>query len=494
MLNNRKSRSVYMQIWSITFGMLLLFMFLLILLNALYINRSKEKFITYQLNNILNEKINIETQKIESSYTFFSGVQFMILGYDNNTFFLMKEERSDHKIKKEISSNEFNDNELLIFEELKSLSIIQQLTESSATTAKTTNDHGHFSKGHFSYYYKVIAQSDPLSGDPILFVAYTMSERNIGEFSSYLIAFFLSLLISIGITRIVAKRFSHSLSELEDFAGEIAHHRWNTIVPTSPTLEIQRLSHSLSEMRDILKETDEREKEFIQSGSHNLKTPVMVIKGYAQGILDGMLKGSEEKAAHIILQEAQQLQKKITQMLHMLTYQNRNDSAEPKEIIRLDRLVHHVATKFDMVRPGLNWQEDLSPIEIFGYSESLIIAFENLFENQIRYAQSIVKISFMPREQEILLLIANDGPPFSVKNPEALFEKFKKDASGQWGLGLYIVQQIINVHGGTIRAYNNSDHTHTFEESDLSGVSFEIHLPIPTQYEIQSDHHFEEEP
>jgi two-component system sensor histidine kinase CssS len=105
-----------------------------------------------------------------------------------------------------------------------------------------------------------------------------------------------------------------------------------------------------------------------------------------------------------------------------------------------------------------------------GDSNGLIMAFETLFENQMRFADKVISVQAIQildhNQKAVRIIISNDGPPFNVKNTERLFDRYQKDILGQSGIGLSIVKQIVNLHRGQITARNT-----------VSGVAFTIELP-----------------
>ncbi|QZY54533.1 HAMP domain-containing sensor histidine kinase [Crassaminicella profunda] len=261
------------------------------------------------------------------------------------------------------------------------------------------------------------------------------------------------LIISFFTSRIVAKKIAKPIQDLEIFAEEVSKRNWKAKVPKTNPDEIGLLAKALENMRDSLKIAEERDRQFLQSTSHDLKTPVMIIKGYAQAILDGVDVDSEKSVAQVIKTESERLERRITQLLRLNTLGHTLEYCENREIIRVDRLLKSLVAKFSVVRPKLNWELDLKELEIKGDPEALLIAFENIIENQLRYAKSSIGI-LMDVNENIQVKISNDGPPFEVNNPMELFDSYKKDKEGKFGLGLAIVKQVINSHEGTIIAYN----------------------------------------
>lgn len=121
------------------------------------------------------------------------------------------------------------------------------------------------------------------------------------------------IFIGIGFftAKLVANYISRPLRELEDYTVKIAHKDWREPVKIKNDDEIGRLVDSMNRMQKELKKIDEEEKMFLQSISHDLKTPVMVIMSHAQAIIDGMYIESVEETAEIIKDEAAILEKKL---------------------------------------------------------------------------------------------------------------------------------------------------------------------------------------
>lgn len=264
------------------------------------------------------------------------------------------------------------------------------------------------------------------------------------------------LIISFFVSRVATKKIAKPIQELEVFAEEVSKRNWKAKVPKTDPDEIGLLAEALEKMRDSLKIAEERDRQFLQSTSHDLKTPVMIIKGYAQSMLDGVGVDSKKSAAEVIKEESERLERRITQLLRLNIFGHTLEYSENREILRIDRLIRNLVSKFSIVRPQLHWDLDLREAEFKGNPEALLIAFENIIENQLRYAVSTVNIS-MYTDNKLDVKIANDGPPFEVNDPMELFDAYKKDKEGKFGLGLAIVKQVIQAHGGTVSAYNTKN-------------------------------------
>ena len=217
-------------------------------------------------------------------------------------------------------------------------------------------------------------------------------------------------------------------------------------------------------MKAALQELKVKDRKFLQSTSHDLKTPVMIIKGYAQAIKDGISVQSDDSVAEVLLAESQKLERRITQLLKFNTVGHTLEHEDQRDYIRIDRLLRSLVKRFEVVAPNLDWEIHLDPLEILGDGEALLIAFENLLENQLRYAKSRITIQCTTGSPNIIQ-IGNDGPFFETQEPDSLFDPYMKETEGNFGLGLAIVKQVITAHQGTVNASN-----------EMLGVKFTITL------------------
>jgi two-component system, OmpR family, sensor histidine kinase CssS len=188
------------------------------------------------------------------------------------------------------------------------------------------------------------------------------------------------LFIGIGFltAKVVAGYISRPLKELEDYTIRISQKDFTEPIEVKSNDEIGRLVASMNSMQKELKRADEEEKMFLQSISHDLKTPVMVIMSHADAIIDGIYIDSIEKTAQIIRDEAISLEKKIKKMLYLntLDYVLENNS-EPLKI-DLHELVLSIISRFEVVNSGIEWNMDVDKITINGNTDKIQVAIENI--------------------------------------------------------------------------------------------------------------------
>ncbi|WP_339818633.1 HAMP domain-containing sensor histidine kinase [Paenibacillus sp. FSL R7-0216] len=293
-------------------------------------------------------------------------------------------------------------------------------------------------------------------GESSYLISYTNTDEREDILKIIFMAFLVTLL-SLPISKLIANNIAKPLKKLEVYTKRVANKEWNSELEIRSKDEIGRLAMAMKEMKDALRIADEEERKFLQSVSHDLKTPVMVIMGYAQEIIDGMYEDSPEESATIIKNEATRLEKKIKQILYFNTLDYVLDNEKEYEEFYLDKLLTYLVTNFQAVNPELNWSLALSikQAAIFGSQDRIRVSLENVLENQLRFAKKTVEVTLMDSERFWVIEIKNDGPSISEQDIHHIFKSLYKGSNGNFGLGLSISSKIINYYGGSITVENH---------------------------------------
>jgi two-component system, OmpR family, sensor histidine kinase CssS len=254
----------------------------------------------------------------------------------------------------------------------------------------------------------------------------------------------------------LAKYLSRPIVSLEKDVKRISNEDWHEPVVLDRSDEIGKLGETIEVMRKRLVQKDEAQRTLLQNISHDLKTPVMVIRGYAKSVNDGIYpKGDLTSTMDVIEEEAERLEKKIKDLLYItkLDYLSSRNSGKSAEV-ELNMTVREVIDRIKWSRQELDYEIKLDQAAIHGDEELWIKLLENLFENQLRYADSMIGVHLKKAGNDFLLKIWNDGPPIEEDILPHLFEPFHKGSNGEFGLGLNIVKRIAELHHGTVWAMN----------------------------------------
>lgn len=218
-------------------------------------------------------------------------------------------------------------------------------------------------------------------------------------------------------------------------------------------------------VRDIRvrKETERLHKVFLSAVSHELHTPIAIIKGFSGLLSDPDIKWTPEQArdkAGIILEEANRLEDMVEQMLYATRIQA-GKILLSSEVVALDQLLKRTVQKMDpLVRAAGSELSLYLPHEIpplTGDPERLQQVVTNLIENAIKYApKGKIEVSVRVEEREVVVEVTDSGPGVKSEDRERIFIPFERGEEHLntrirgTGLGLFICKAIVEAHGGRI--------------------------------------------
>ncbi|MBR4631497.1 MAG: HAMP domain-containing histidine kinase [Treponema sp.] len=244
--------------------------------------------------------------------------------------------------------------------------------------------------------------------------------------------------------------------------------------------EITRLTKNLEKMRLDLKDDGERRAKFIMGISHDLRTPVAVIKGYTEAMSDGVFETVEEmkKPIEIISEKTEQLETMINTLINFVKL-NQTEWQHQLKKQKIAPTIHEFAKSF--VTTGeifkRNVESDINiPEEIEIPFDKLLFqrAMENLFTNAVRYTNEgdTIRIVAFSENGEIKIKIADTGSGIEKKDIDKIFDLFYRGSNSRresgMGIGLSVVKKIITTHGWTI------------DVKSQKGIGTEFTITIPT--------------
>lgn len=287
-------------------------------------------------------------------------------------------------------------------------------------------------------------------------------------FKRLLLVMFLVFILSWIPAILLSKHLSRPLVSLEKRVKKLTNYEWNEPVNVDREDEIGKLGESIDQLRNQLVYQQEMQQTFLQNISHELKTPVMVIRSFSQAIRDGIYpKGDLDCSVNVIDDEAERLEKRIKNLLYITKLDYLNTQDITNQDFPLDKLIRDTVERLSWNRIDIDWQLKLPATNINGDIEQWRVAIENLLDNQIRYAKSTILISLSTKNgSSIILRFWNDGKSIEPEIIDTLFTKFNKGKEGEFGLGLAIVQRIITLHDAKIWVQNEE-----------KGVSFYVEIP-----------------
>lgn len=322
---------------------------------------------------------------------------------------------------------------------------------------------GIYKSGHYVVTYPINSEGD---GEVIGYVLVTSeTEEILGTWSTFLMivsvvtvmVFCLSMIVSL----LYSKRMARPLDEMALASRRFARGDFSVRVrqQDDPTDEMGALIDSFNKMADSLEKSENRRSEFIANISHELRTPMTTIAGFADGILDGTIpKEEEEKYLRSIRDETRRLSRLVRDMLS--ASQTKAMASDPKRrtVFDLTELVLQILLSFESRATAKNLDVDPqlpdNHIMVLADKDAITQVIYNLLDNAVKFARtgSCLTLRLYKDGKKAYVSIKDEGETIPPDDLPFIFDRFHKsdrsrsmDKDGV-GLGLYLVKSIINSH------------------------------------------------
>lgn len=285
------------------------------------------------------------------------------------------------------------------------------------------------------------------------------------------------VIIAMSLTRWIAKSVVYPVTDLSIGMKQIADGNFDhKLDKDSVTGDMAELYENYEEMRYRLKESadetianEEKNRELITNISHDLKTPITAIKGYVEGIMDGVADSPEKMDKYI--RTIYNKTNDMDRLINELTLYSRIDNNRiPYTFLRINvadyfnDCIEEIGVELESKGIELNYQNFVpADARIIADPEQLKRVINNIISNSVKYMdkekeKSKIDIRLLDEPDAVKVEIEDNGRGISAKDLPNIFDRFfRSDASrnsskGGSGIGLSIVKKIIEDHGGYIYA------------------------------------------
>ncbi|MCI2106186.1 MAG: HAMP domain-containing histidine kinase [Intestinimonas sp.] len=268
------------------------------------------------------------------------------------------------------------------------------------------------------------------------------------------------LLIAFITSSVTSLRQTRPLKDMAEAVRKFGHGEFDTRVTCEHGRcdELGELADAFNVMAETLSQSEARRSEFVANISHELKTPMTTIAGFADGILDGTIPPERQREyLKVISSETRRLSRLVRRMLDLSRLQS-TEHVTPQEQFDISEVMLRVLVSLEnkVNDRHLDVDTDLpeGPVQVWGDPDAITQVCYNLLDNAIKFSneRGVLGVAISTRGGKAVISVRNEGETIPPEELPLLFDRFHKtdrsrseDRDGV-GLGLYIVKTILNNH------------------------------------------------
>lgn len=292
----------------------------------------------------------------------------------------------------------------------------------------------------------------------------------------YLWVLLFSALIGAACSVFVNTFVLSKISELSKNMSRVAQGQFDIELQTNSKIdEIQEIYNSFNLMTRELGATEILQTDFVSNVSHEFKTPINAIEGYATLLQDSRLSDAEKNEyIEKIIFNTQRLSTLVGNILLISRLDNQAIESR-REKYRMDEQIRQVLLTLEerWSKKDILLDVDLEDVEFFGNESLTFHVFSNIIGNAIKFTpeEKEIAIRLSRREKKIIFAVEDSGPGIAGKDINHIFDKFYQSDSSHKeegnGLGLSLVKSILDLMGGEIKVENR----------ECGGARFTVIIP-----------------
>lgn len=266
------------------------------------------------------------------------------------------------------------------------------------------------------------------------------------------------------------------LAQVMAAADEVAEGDFSVRVAEVGPGEFGRLARSFNRMVEELERADLQRRNLTADVAHELRTPIHIIQGNLEGIMDGVYEPNPQQI-ELLISETRQLSR-LVEDLRILSLAETGQLQLERDELDGNELLTDVATSFSGqaevagVDIQLDIDQESGPINIFGDAGRLDQVLSNLVANALNHTQpgGVIKLRAWRKPGKVFIQVSDNGRGIAAEDLPYIFDRFWRGESSRGsnsGLGLAIARQLVQAHGGSI----------SVESQENEGTAFTVDLP-----------------
>lgn len=288
-----------------------------------------------------------------------------------------------------------------------------------------------------------------------------------------------TILICAVLMQIISKKMVQPIQKIVEATNKVSQGDFEVRLETKREDEIGELTKSFNEMVEELSKVELLQKDFINNVSHEIKTPISSIKGFAKLLEeDNISKEEKDEYIGIIEEESDRLLNISTNILKLTKLQNQ-DKIIKKEKINITEQIRKVIALLETKWNKKELKFNISTQEVYYYGDEELTyqIWTNLIDNAIKFTNENghIDIDIKQNYNEVEIKIKDNGIGMNEEEKEKVFKRFyqidKSHSQEGSGLGLSIVKRIVDLSKGSIQ----------IESKIGTGTTFIVKLPIQNE-------------
>lgn len=353
------------------------------------------------------------------------------------------------------------------------------ITTINKGSAKVVNNYKQLEdKGYYINSDGIIPQATMITSiDGVYVEIDSFSSENLYWMVSFVIivAFIVCIIIGTIITGFVGRTILQPIHDLSKATSEVARGNFSVRVREPSDNEYGTLARNFNKMAQELSGIETLRGDFISNVSHEFKTPLASIQGFAKLLQDESLSPEDKREyTQIIIDETSRLTKLSSNILRLTKLENQTTIGK-KNRFSIDEQIRKIILMLEpeWSKKNIDLDIDLEDVFYVGNEELMGQVWQNVINNAIKFTPvgGEIKVRLFRSDNGIVVKISDNGPSIPADKIEKIFEKFYQAdhsrATEGNGLGLALVKRIIDLSGGHISVENLYE----------GGVCFNVELP-----------------
>jgi len=313
-------------------------------------------------------------------------------------------------------------------------------------------------------YFLTMEQSEPVGLQQYSLAAISLIPlSSIREINSRYIMLFLIttaflVLMAFAIISIMSNKITIPIIKLKNLTKQYAKRDFNNKYIANTNDEIADLSKAVSEMAISLENHDRQREKMFRNISHELKTPLTAIYGYAEGIKNGIFSSPDEPL-DIIMSESLRIKKLTENIIYLSKLEN---NIEVFKLERADisdimvKAIHSIESLAIMNDIDIRFvPPDVERIDVD--KDKIYRALINILSNCVKYTKDSIDVEINETQSNIEIIISDNGSGFKKEDIDTLLSGMTKEKSNGSGIGLSIVNEIVRGHKGRFVIANSKN-------------------------------------